>query len=531
MNHKIEMMRKKVEGQLGSNKDGPGPKDSHQSEVLQEFMTVLEELQVADEELRTQNEELIAGRQALEEERRRYQELFDLSPDAYLVTNSMGVVLEANRTALFLFNIDYRFLIKKPLISFIPEANRRAFRRTIMSIDEMIDIEMTFSRRGKLPDFEAAVRIAPMSNPQGVLIGFRWIIRDITEQKQLAWELRVSQERFQKVFTNTSTGIALLKMNGQIAESNTAFQNLLQTTPEELKKEDLSEFVVSDDKPLFNDRLRRLFDLPVENTKGEIRFSRKDGSVFWGLISFSMMSQGEGSQPYAILIVEDITIQKQLTSERIEMHHRVIDSIEAERNNLARELHDNPLQTLNGALFLLVDIDYERLDDENAQKLILVRQTLRDVANSIRLTCSDLRSPTLNTFGLKKGIMAYIHQFIEHNPNIKINLKGEGEETPLPDRLSLALFRIVQESMDNVLRHSDATQVDITLNFTHPMILLRIADNGVGFDPPKNFIDLMRNGHYGIAGIAERVEMFGGDLKIDSNPGSGTVVEVTVNTL
>ncbi len=148
MNEKLEMMRKKVEDHTISNHDGSEAMDSDLKEMLQEFMTALEELRVADDELRSQNEELVAGRQALEEERQRYQELFELAPDAYLITDHVGVVREANQAALLLLNIDYKFLVGKPLTSFVPEEKRRTFRRFMANIDQTVDLEMTFRRRG-----------------------------------------------------------------------------------------------------------------------------------------------------------------------------------------------------------------------------------------------------------------------------------------------------------------------------------------------------------------------------------------------
>lgn len=528
MNDKIDTIRKKVEGHIVANKDVLETRDSDLKEMLQEFMTVLEELQVADEELRNQNEELIAGRQALEEERRRYQELFEFTPDAYLVTDRMGVMQEANQAALLLLNINYKFLIGKPLFSFVPEANRRDFRNTIASLKQAVDVEMTFKRR-EAPNFQAAVRIAQFRNPEGHLLGFRWIIRDITEQKRIAQELRENQERFRRIFASATPGITLLNMNGQIVDSNPSFLDLLQSTTEELKNAELARFVFVDDRPIFKARLRRLMDAPVENSRVEIRFMRKDNSIFWGLVSFSTMLQHEGSEPYAILIVENITAQKQIAAERIEMQHRIIDSIEAERTNLARELHDNVLQTLYAALYELVAIDDKVLDEENQQKFENTRRIISKVVNSIRLTCGELRSPSLNTFGLQKGIAAYIDKLKEMNPDIIIKLVFQWENNQPPERLALALYRILQESMSNVLRHSKATQVDIACKLFEDFISLRITDNGEGFSMPGSLVDFMRDEHYGLAGIAERVEMIGGELNIESTPGAGTVIKVTVD--
>ena len=531
MNEKLEMMRKKVEDHTISNHDGSEAMDSDLKEMLQEFMTALEELRVADDELRSQNEVLVAGRQALEEERQRYQELFELAPDAYLITDHVGVVREANQAALLLLNIDYKFLVGKPLTSFVPEEKRRTFRRFMANIDQTVDLEMTFRRRGGSNiNFEAAVRIVQMKTPEGKVKGFRWVIRDITEQKRLSQELRESQERFQKIFANATLGITLLKMNRQIVDSNSSFQNLLKSRAEELQNADLARFVFKDDGPFLDACLRRLSNSQAGSSRVEIRFIRKDSSIFWGLVSFSSMIQQGGSEPYAILMVEDITVQKVLAAERIEMQHRLIDAIEAERSNLANELHDNALQTLYAALYQLVAIDHSDMSEIHKGELENTRMVISKVVNSIRLTYSELRSPSLNAFGLKKGIMAYIDKFSEINPDIDINLEFEGEGTQLSERLSLALYRILQESMSNVFNHSKATVVDITYKLYKDVISLRIADNGVGFSLPGSLVDFMRGGQYGLAGIAERVDMIGGKLKIESKPGAGTVIEVTVNS-
>lgn len=528
MNEKINTLRKKVEGHIGSNKDRPEYGETELREMMQEFKTVLEELQVADEELRTQNEELLAGHFSLVEERQRYQDLFEFTPDAYLVTDLMGVVREANQAAQVLLNIDYHYLIGKPLISYVSVTHRKYFRNLLAHTYDSVDIEITFKRRSG-SDFEGAVRIAQIKKPGGEITGFRWIIRDITEHKRLAQKLHESQERFLKIFTHATPGIALLTRDRRIVDSNPAFQNLLQSSSEDLVNTDLTRFIIAEDKPQFHECFQRTLNASTENGRVEIRFTRKDNTVVCSLVSFSSMLHLKDGQPHIILFINDITEQKQIAAERVEMQHRVIDSIESERSHLARDLHDNPLQTLNGVLFLLADINSTGLDPENRQKFDQVRSIVRDVANALRVTCGELRSPSLNSFGLKKGIVAYFDRFNELYPGIEISLVFEGDHNHLPERLSLALYRILQESMANVLRHAEATHVDIRVKMVEDLISVRIADNGVGFQLPASMVDFMRMGHYGLAGIAERVEMIGGTLAIESAPWIGTVIEVSVD--
>ncbi len=109
-----------------------------------------------------------------------------------------------------------------------------------------------------------------MKTPEGKVKGFRWVIRDITEQKRLSQELRESQERFQKIFANATLGITLLKMNRQIVDSNSSFQNLLKSRAEELQNADLARFVFKDDGPFLDACLRRLSNSQAGSSRVEI---------------------------------------------------------------------------------------------------------------------------------------------------------------------------------------------------------------------------------------------------------------------
>jgi PAS domain S-box-containing protein len=161
-------------------------------ESLEELNTALEELHVAEEELYQQNEELLATRQALELERKRYQELFDFAPDAYLVTDIEGKILEANRTAANLFKISPKFLKGKLLVHFIPENQRRAFRcllSRLRNLEQIQDWEIHMQTREKLA-FEAAISIATIRDEEGNPQGWRWLVRDITIRKQIEEQIR-----------------------------------------------------------------------------------------------------------------------------------------------------------------------------------------------------------------------------------------------------------------------------------------------------------------------------------------------------
>lgn len=157
-------------------------------ETFKELGTASEELQVACEELRQQNEVLAAAREQIEAERQRYQDLFELAPDAYLVTDPEGVIQEANQAATQLFQIAQRFLIGKPIVSFVPESERRRLRTallTVQQVGQLRDATFLFQPRHGSP-FTAAIVVASnlQENRGQPISSLRWLIRDLTGRER-----------------------------------------------------------------------------------------------------------------------------------------------------------------------------------------------------------------------------------------------------------------------------------------------------------------------------------------------------------
>jgi len=155
--------------------------------AFKELGTASEELQVAVEELQQQNDELIAARAALEAERQRYQDLFEFAPGAYLVTDALGTIREANRAAATLFNVDQRFLVGKPLIIFVPKEERQAFHGQLYCLkqeQELQELVLRLCPRHSEP-FDADLTVATVRNWEGKPVALRICVRDITNRKRV----------------------------------------------------------------------------------------------------------------------------------------------------------------------------------------------------------------------------------------------------------------------------------------------------------------------------------------------------------
>lgn len=167
--------------------DLPESQQTLLSEALEELHAVLEELQASEAELRHQNEVLVSTRQAVESERQRYRELFEFAPDGYLVTDANGRILEANTAIAALLHVSQEFLVGKPLLIFIDQPDHSSFHLKLdqlQQLDKLQDWQIRLRSPQRSP-FDAALTVAVVRNAAGQIASLRWLLRDITERKQV----------------------------------------------------------------------------------------------------------------------------------------------------------------------------------------------------------------------------------------------------------------------------------------------------------------------------------------------------------
>lgn len=188
----IELLQQK---DVVTDTPSPSPEQQRQflREACEELHITLEELSVAQAELLQQNQELMLTREAVEIQRQRYVELFELAPDGYLVTDVNGKIQEANRAAALMLNIESRFLVGKPLTIFIAQPEWQRFSALLIQlaqVDRVQEWEVSLQpRHDKL--FNAALTVTPVREPGGKVIALRWLLRDITERKQMEEQQRL----------------------------------------------------------------------------------------------------------------------------------------------------------------------------------------------------------------------------------------------------------------------------------------------------------------------------------------------------
>lgn len=202
---------------------------------------------------------------------------------------------------------------------------------------------------------------------------------------------------------------------------------------------------------------------------------------------------------------------------------------EDERARLARELHDNPIQSLVGMniqLGLLLNNDDMPSILKNA--LGEMRSEVRTLTSELRRVCSDLRPPMLDALGLGAALRVYVEDWAqEFDIDAELDFEEDALLRELPNEVALNLYRVAQEALSNVARHANASQVIIKLQCQEDQLNLLIKDNGRGFKLPDTFSGLTKQDHFGVVGMRERVDLIGGKWIFESAPGKGTSIEVT----
>ncbi len=164
-----------------------------------------------------------------------------------------------------------------------------------------------------------------------------------------------------------------------------------------------------------------------------------------------------------------------------------------------------------------------KLPVKQAKILWGLHEQIRDVLQEVRRFSRDLRPAILDDLGLLPAL-EWVTGELKNEYGIEVSLNVVGAERRLPQEAELLLFRIVQEAQSNIIKHAQASEAEVKIEFAEKKVVLTISDNGIGFRVPKDLGDLPHKGKLGLAGIQERVELLGGSLKLKSDFGRGSTI-------
>lgn len=200
------------------------------------------------------------------------------------------------------------------------------------------------------------------------------------------------------------------------------------------------------------------------------------------------------------------------------------DSLEHERKRIARELHDDTVQSVI-AVIQSLDLTKTWLesDPERAKQMMsLARQQATEIVTSLRQLIGGLRPPALEELGL----VSAVEMLIADVKTPEVSFSANGAIRRLDEAHELTLFRIIQEGLNNTIKHSQANRLTIQLTYDADHVELRLSDDGEGFTPPSDLRQFSAKRHYGLLGIQERVSGLDGLFELNSRTGQGTILKV-----
>ncbi len=272
-------------------------------------------------------------------------------------------------------------------------------------------------------------------------------------------------------------------------------------------------------------------EIPTGRTFVEYRFRHADGTYRFVRDSAVVVRDTEGNRVEMVGHMMDVTREKEAEEERRE-HDRLkyfsealLSAQEAERKRVSRELHDGLNQRL-AALILEMGVlernppDSPRLARRTCAAL---KAQVAEISDEVRRIALQLHSAGLEQFGLRAALKQECVS-ISDRSGIKIEFRSRGVPETVPENVSLCLYRVAQECLRNVVKHSQAKQATVTLIGARDYIRLRVADRGIGFRPEEARTRMT----LGLISMNERLRQVDGTLKLDSEPGGGTRVEARV---
>ncbi|MBW1765009.1 MAG: PAS domain S-box protein [Deltaproteobacteria bacterium] len=459
--------------------------------------------------------------------------IIDAMIDGVIVFDFEGRVVFTNHAWFTMFGVKPKDIIGKSVME-IPgiEWQRK------QDMEAFLPLLKEAMEKGSLGPFELTVtthdkRKKPVSIAGGTTKATRGepehivaVVRDITQRKQAEEALRESEERLQSIIDNTTAVIYLKDRDGKYILINSQFETLFHITKDQVI--DKTDYDIYPRE--ISDALREN-DLRVLEVDGPLEFEEivphDDGIHIYISIKFPLRDSSGFS--YGVCgISSDITARKQTEEHIRALTQQLIQAQEIERHRISRELHDHVAQDLAAskvACGLLLK-PARSLAGDLKQDISKISNMLGSAITAVRDLAYNLRPQDLEEVGLVQSVFQYCEDFSEKS-GVPVDFNYTGiDSLRLNLNAEINIYRLIQEGLNNIRKHADATHATIRLVGASPSIILRIEDNGKGFDVEKRLVSSMAQKRMGLRNMRERATLLQGQMKIHSKPKVGTVISI-----
>ena len=527
---------------------------------------------------RNQNADIENSQKKSKNHRRRYADYFEFAPVGYFTFDRSGVILKLNSTGALLLGSDRYRLLHRSFSEFIEPESRDVFdshsQRLFNSQKKQVCDLKLIDGNGRSPWIQ--LESVAVQNGNGDSDQFRTVINEITDRKKVEIALRnardeleqkvlirtaelekinaqlrtqvaeceiaeaalrESEEKYSTLVEDALIGVYINK-EGKIDFANDKFAAIYGYSKDELIGMDSAMLVHPEDRSLVNElREKRLRGEKVPS-EYEIRGLKKNGETIWVMRSLSVINYKDGLAISGI--VQDMTKRRKAEEALREsgkelriLSNQLLSTEEKERKRIARELHDGIGQALSAIKFSVENSLRELRNSPNLSELKSLEAVIpltQKTIEEVRRIVKDLRPSILDDLGILATINWFCREFQTVYSSIRIKTKLEIHENDIPSPLKTVIYRILQEALNNIAKHSQADTVHLCLQTIADGMELRINDNGQGFDLTEAIsLQPSRRG-FGLASMRERAQLSGGKFEIKAAKGSGTTIQVLWKT-
>lgn len=470
----------------------------------------------------------------LQRERFLLRTMIDHLPDYINVKSRTGKLIISNEANVKLIGAESeQQILGKTVFEFLdPQTAERIAdtdQRIMSSGVQEVNQEEIFITPQKDKRWLLTSRV-PLKNESDQVIGIVGISRDITEKRAIEESLRKTLDQYAILSNATNDAIWDWDLHSGKVVWNKATTTLFGYT--EIEEGTDSKWWVDNIHPQDRSRvereIHRLIKRAIKNWQSEYRFRCADGRYKY-VLDRGYLLLNENNEPYRMIgamidLTERKILEEELAAQKVNRQRHIteatIQAQEKERTEIGRELHDNINQILTTTkLYLDMAINEEAIREE---LLVKCHKNVSVSIEEIRKLSRSLVPPSLGDIGIKEALGEMVTD-LNLTQSLKVRLRTSGlSKLNIPSNTKLMIYRIVQEQVNNILKHSGASEAEIRLSVSGNWLQLLISDNGSGFDMNK------RKKGIGLNNITSRAELHNGHLEIQSSPGNGCILKVSI---
>ena len=351
--------------------------------------------------------------------------------------------------------------------------------------------------------------------------------------EQRTAELARAEARYRSIYENAPVGIFQKTLQGRFLAANEQLARIYgYDSPEALMAEAADAPAALYVDPAAWEAMRRLLSRQDRLENFEVLVRRVDGRLAWTSRMIRVVRDAGGNAVFYEGFVSDVTSRRQAEEQVHALTRELLRAQESERQRISRELHDNMAQTLSS-----LAIAWKTMFDGHPETPPDVRQRAEGLAGhlsglirSVRDLAYDLRPLALDELGLSRAVRMHCEEFADQT-GLDVEFSAAGlDALPLDTDTAINIFRLVQEALRNVAKHAGAGRVGVKLVASHPHILVRVEDDGQGFDPAERRAQTGQR-RMGLQSMEERVLLLGGTFRVHSRPGQGTRIFAEIPVL